>query len=643
MSHNNNYYKPYQCLLTLLIVLLLRSTPASAAPTDAELLLKFKSSLSNAAALSDWNASVPLCNGNKNNWSGLTCMNGNLYGLRLENMGLMGVIDVETLSQLSSDLRSLSVMYNSFTGAIPPVGRLGGLRALFLSHSGFSGKIPHDAFEGMKYLKKVYLARNGFGGRLPSSLVGLSKLVELDVEGNQLGGKIPGFEQRDWRVLNFANNRFKGRIPASLSKIDRSAFLGNPDLCGAPLSACKPPKKPFITIAIVLSIAAIIATIALFIFFLRARRAQSPNRKSISKHLGQAPKVYKKFALWDTARSPDYYDDKKKGDRNRSLHFVRNDRERFELEDLLRASAEVLGSGSFGSSYKAVLFSGQALVVKRFRYMNNVGREELHAHMARLGRLSHPNLLPLVAYYYTKEEKLLISDFVENGSLASRLHGKRPAGEQGLDWPTRLNIVKGVSRGLSYLYREFPNLTLPHGHLKSSNVLLDRGFNPLLSEYALTPLLNITHAHQFMAAFKSPEFSHRDRASKKTDVWSLGILILELLTGKFPANYLKRGTADLAAWVNSVVREEWTGEVFDKEMCGTRRGEGEMLKLLKIGLCCCEASSERRWDWRQASEKIEELMERDNDGEDYSSYVTDWDVYSSMVLSDEDFSFSVKN
>lgn len=149
-----------------------------------------------------------------------------------------------------------------------------------------------------------------------------------------------------------------------------------------------------------------------------------------------------------------------------------------------------------------------------------------------------------------------------------------------------------------------------------------------------------------MAAYKSPEFSHRDRTSKKTDVWSLGILILELLTGKFPANYLKpgkRGTADLAAWVNSVVREEWTGEVFDKDMKGTRRGEGEMLKLLKIGLCCCEASVEKRWDWRQAAEKIDQLKERDNDGEDYSSYVTDWDVYSSMMLSDEDFSFSVKN
>ena len=113
----------------------------------------------------------------------------------------------------------------------------------------------------------------------------------------------------------------------------------------------------------------------------------------------------------------------KRGDQKGGLHFVRHDREQFELEDLLRASAEVLGSGSFGSSYKAVLLNGPAMVVKRFTYMNNVGKEEFQNHMDRLGRLSHPNLLPLVAYYYRKEEKLLISDFVKNGSLASHLHG----------------------------------------------------------------------------------------------------------------------------------------------------------------------------------------------------------------------------
>lgn len=105
------------------------------------------------------------------------------------------------------------------------------------------------------------------------------------------------------------------------------------------------------------------------------------------------------------------------------LSFVRDDREKFDMQDLLKASAEILGSGCFESSYKACLPSGQVMVVKRFKQMNNMGKEEFQDFMRRLGRLRHPNLLPLVAYYYRKEEKLLVSDYVPKGSLAVHLHG----------------------------------------------------------------------------------------------------------------------------------------------------------------------------------------------------------------------------
>ncbi|CAI9755562.1 unnamed protein product [Fraxinus pennsylvanica] len=145
-----------------------------------------------------------------------------------------------------------------------------------------------------------------------------------------------------------------------------------------------------------------------------------------------------------------------------------------------------------------------------------------------------------------------------------------------------------------------------------------------------------------MVAYKSPESTKSDRVTRKTDVWSLGTLILELLTGRLPANYLKQGrgpNADLATWVNSVVREEWTGEVFDKDMSLGRYGEGQVLRLLKIGMCCCEWNVERRWDLKEAIEKIEELKERDNEDE-YSSYTSEGEIYSSRAPTDEDFSFS---
>ncbi|KAL8264080.1 hypothetical protein R6Q59_022210 [Mikania micrantha] len=118
-----------------------------------------------------------------------------------------------------------------------------------------------------------------------------------------------------------------------------------------------------------------------------------------------------------------------------------------------------------------------------------------------------------------------------------------------------------------------------------------------------------------------------------------------MLTGKFPANYLEQGKGgkpDLGTWVNSVVREEWTGEVFDKDMKGTKNGEGEMLKLLKIGMRCCEWDIARRCDMREAVEKIQGLKEREDD-EEYSSYASEGDGYSSRAMDDDNFSFSVTN
>ncbi|ONK70619.1 uncharacterized protein A4U43_C05F35630 [Asparagus officinalis] len=288
------------------------------------------------------------------------------------------------------------------------------------------------------------------------------------------------------------------------------------------------------------------------------------------------------------------------------LTFLQDGGERFELQDLLRASAEVLGSGNFGSSYKAVLIEGPSVAVKRFKEMNRVGREDFQEHMRRLGRLSHPNVLPLVAYYYRKEEKLIITNYILNGSLAHMLHGNRGSNLPPLGWPTRLKIIKGVARGLAYLYEELPMLILPHGHLKSSNVLIDDNYEALLTDYALVPLVNNSHASQVMVAYKAPEVTETGKPSKKSDVWSLGILILEVLTGQFPAIYLQKGKGggDLAGWVNSVVKEE----AFDSEMKSAENGEkGQMSKLLHIGLRCCEPNADNRWDIKEALDRIEEL------------------------------------
>lgn len=210
---------------------------------------------------------------------------------------------------------------------------------------------------------------------------------------------------------------------------------------------------------------------------------------------------------------------------------------------------------------------------------------------------------------------------------------------QGLDWQTRLKIIKGVAKGLAYLHKELPSIVLPHGHLKSSNVLLTKSFEPLLSDYALIPVINPDQAHMLLVAYKSPEFATTGKITKKADVWSLGILILELLTGKFPENYVTPGydsKTSISTWVNQMVKEKKTSEVFDEDMGGAKNSKGEMINLLKIGLSCCEEDVDTRMDLKEVVQKIEQLKEGDEDDQDHMS-----EGYAfSYVGTEDEYSFS---
>ncbi|XP_061362057.1 pollen receptor-like kinase 2 [Gastrolobium bilobum] len=625
MALNNITWCPFIFILLLLLLLYVIPSYANGA-SDTESLLKFKESLQNNNALSSWNASsIPPCSGDAANWYGILCYKGHTWGLRLENMGLKGVIDVDSLKELPY-LRTISFINNDFDSTWPELHKLVGLKTIYLSNNKFSGEVPAQAFEGMQWLKKIHLSNNHFTGAIPTSLASLPRLIDLRLDGNKFSGTIPNFQQM-LKSFTVANNQLEGEIPASLSKMLASSFSGNEKLCGAPLGACSSNKKKstvsVVVVAVLVSVALIVIIGALILLVLRRRRKQAPtvtrenSPSSLEKKVGAMESS-------DEGSHRSTRSSRSQGSNNSmKLSFVRDDRDQFDLQELLRASAEILGSGCYSSSYKAGLLNGPTMVVKRFKQMNNVGREEFQEHMRRLGRLNHPNLLPLVAYYYRKEEKLLVTDYVQNGSLAVRLHGYHAVGQPSLDWPTRLKIVKGIAKGVEYLYKELPSIIAPHGHLKSSNVLLNESLEPILTDYGLVPVINQDLAPEIMVSYKSPEYLQHGRITKKTDVWSLGILILEILTGKLPTNFLQQGKGSelsMANWVDSVVPEEWTSEVFDKDMEVTKNNEGEMVKLLKIALASCELDIDKRWDLKEAVENILEVKERDhNDQEDFYS------------------------
>ncbi|XP_028770230.1 pollen receptor-like kinase 1 [Neltuma alba] len=618
--------------VVILMILFLHgvNVPSCFGSSEPELLLKFRDSLeygNNSTTFSNWNTSIsPPCFGDRSNWVGVTCTKeGKISGLILENMGLKGLINVDALQQLP-DLRTLSFINNDFHSTWPELNKLAAIKTFYLSNNKFYGDIPAQTFQSMNWLKKVHLANNQFSGQIPTSLTMLPKLMELRLEGNKFSGRIPNFLQEDLKSFSIVQHEIQ---------FFYDEYVGNEGLCGTPLSACSSSKSPSIITIVVIAIAVGVAVmiIGLLIFLLRRRKRRQPAESVENPQSSQRKKTrFKEVDEGSNHSRASQVSNHSKKSENMKLCFVRKDRERFDLQDLLRASAEILGSGSFSSSYKAALLNDSMMVVKRFKQMNNVGKEEFQEHMRRIGRLDHPNLLPLVAYYYRKEEKLLVTDYVQNGSLALRLHGPQDVGKAGLDWPTRLKIVKGITKGLEYLYKELPSLVAPHGHLKSSNVLLTQSYEPLLTDYGLVPVMNQELAQDMMVIYRSPEYSQEGQITKKSDIWSLGVLILEIMSGRFAG---KGGEMDLVSWVKCVEPEDWSSEVLDKEMGGTRNSEGEMVKLLRIALCCCEDDVNKRLSLKEVVEKIQEVREKDHDDDFYSSYASEAEVGSSTAMSDE--------
>ncbi|KAE8735356.1 putative inactive receptor kinase [Hibiscus syriacus] len=615
-------FVPVFLVSVLILIFGVNSEPVQ----DKQALLAFLSEIKHENRV-QWNSSTSACD-----WVGVKC-DGNrssVFTLRLPGVGLVGSIPPNTIGRLSQ-LRVLSLRANRLSGEIPAdFSNLTLLRSLYLQGNKFTGSFPPSVTR-LTRLVRLDLSSNNFTGPIPFAVNSLTQLTRLFLQNNTFSGSLPSIDSDGLNDFSVANNNLNGSIPESLSQFPVFSFAGNLALCGGPLPPCNPffpPPAPSpselippttsgrnsrrLSTGAIIGIAAGSAFAALLLLLFLILCLRKRKRRPAKDSKPSAPVTTRDVppAEAGTSSSKDEITGSSmEGERNK-LVFFEGGVYSFDLEDLLRASAEVLGKGSVGTSYKAVLEEGMTVAVKRLKDVA-VSQREFEMQMEMVGKIKHENLVPLRAFYYSKDEKLLVYDLMRDGSLSALLHGSRGSGRTPLDWENRMMIALTAARGLAHLH---VSGKLVHGNIKSSNVLLRSDHEACISDFGLYPLFGNTTPPSRFAGYRAPEIVETHKVTFQSDVYSFGVLLLELLTGRAPnqASLGEEGI-DLPRWVQSVVREEWTAEVFDVELMRHHSIEEEMVQLLQIAMTCVSTVPNQRPAMPEVLRMIEDMNRGETD------------------------------
>ncbi|CAF2039523.1 hypothetical protein HID58_032858 [Brassica napus] len=565
---------------------------------DKRALLEFLSHFS--LPLHRWNQSSPTCH----HWTGVTCSRNRIVSVRLPAVGLNGLIPPFTITRLSS-LKILSLRNNQLSGELPSdFVNLKNLTRLYLQHNHLSGPLP-AIFSELKNLKVLDLSNNGFSGSIPSSLSRLTRLRVLNLANNSFSGDIPDLDLPNLRQIDLSNNKLIGATPKSLQRFKTSAFSGN-NITGKESQHKTPFGLSQLAFLLILSGACVLGVSGLsciiMITCFGKSRISGKFRKRDSSSSSTTPP-----GNW-TSRDDDNNEEGGK------IIFFGGKNHLFDLDDLLSSSAQVLGKGAFGTTYKVTMEDTSTVVVKRLKEVV-VGRREFEQQMEMIGMISHENVAELKAYYYSKDDKLAVYSYYTQGSLFHMLHGNRGTYDRvPLSWDARLRIATGAARGLAKIH-EGNNGRFIHGNIKSSNIFLDSQRYGCIGDIGFTTIMrSLPQRTCLTSGYHAPEITDTRRSTQSSDVYSFGVVLLELLTGKSPASRETKGgeKMDLATWIRNVVVEEWTGEVFDMEILSESGGfEEEVVEMMQIGLACVAVKQQERPHIAQVVKMIQDIRSTD--------------------------------
>ncbi|XP_038890956.1 probable inactive receptor kinase At2g26730 [Benincasa hispida] len=563
-----------------------------------------------------WNISSDPC---KDGWVSVVCdgRNVSVKKLLLDGLNLSGTLETSFLCNskpLMDSLNVLSINYNNISGEIPAdIENCKQLTSFHVRGNKFHGNLPSSLSKLVK-LKRLELSNNNLSGNLPD-LSRISGLTMFLAENNMFSGEIPRFEFSNLERFNVSFNNFSGPIPTDGSSYFTSnSFMGNPLLYGEPLprkyhslklqevkpevEESKHNNKNRILIYSGYVIIGVLLTVIVIFMICKRRKKESKEDSRISSNRIVAVDddgINNNFS--SVSLSSEYKTSKpefsmlsnESGGLSSSLIVLTTSVVNgLKFEDLLKAPAELIGRGNHGSLYKVMFDYGMVFAVKRFKDWG-ISTDEFMRRMWKIDRVKHPNVLPPLAFYSSDHEKLLVYEFQPNGSLFSLLHGSSQ-NEKPFPWISRLEIGSRIAKALAHMHKALEQDEIPHGNLKSSNILINLNMEPCISEYGLMEI----HSHKIT------------NSSFKSDVYGFGLILLELLTGKLVKD--EEGIC-LANWVKTILREEWTAEVLDRSLMAEAASEERMVNLLVVAVKCVENSPSARPNMDQVVAMIDSIKE----------------------------------
>ncbi|KAK7381251.1 hypothetical protein VNO78_33798 [Psophocarpus tetragonolobus] len=511
-------------------------------------------------------------------------------------------------------LASLNLSWNQFQAQIPAsLGQMTNLKFLSLAGNKLNGSIPSSL--GQLYsLEVLDLSSNSLTGEIPKAIENMRNLTDVLLNNNNLSGHIPDglAHVTTLSVFNVSFNNLSGSLPSHSGLIKCSSAVGNPFLSpcqgvslivpsgnqpgpidGNSYSIATTPatgKKSgtgfsSIEIASIASASAIVSVlIALIILFFYTRKWNPRSRV-----VGTARK---EVTMFTNTEVPLTFDSVVQATGNFN-------------------ASNCIGNGGFGATYKAEISPGFMVAVKRLAVGRFHGVQQFHAEIRTLGRLHHPNLVTLIGYHACETEMFLIYNYLPGGNLEKFIQERST---RAVDWKILHKIALDIALALAYLHDQCVPRVL-HRDVKPSNILLDDDFNAYLSDFGLARLLGTseTHATTGVAGtfgYVAPEYAMTCRVSDKADVYSYGVVLLELLSDKkaLDPSFSPYGNGfNIVAWACMLLKQGRAKEFFTAGLWEAGPGD-DLVEVLHLAVVCTVDTLSTRPTMKQVVRRLNQLQ-----------------------------------